>query len=885
MSQYYRRTLEITFSVSSTGFCPSRNREYWTAKTFEEEQATATVRMLKNVKVEAYLGTVLIEYLVGVPAISEDHSGNKVTRDGDVRVPWEEQMGMACLTSDERNRGQGAPTSANYQDRDIDRKSNSFPQTCTLEVWDVLNSHSDNQLKKKGDRRLTSTKAVLTYRRLCELDVSSLDRYLCFNLPSPLPPPPACLPRTMDSQALPTAVQVPERPHYEENILGRLRNLPPNTHLKSSYDDLKHWAILCKPCKITPGVTSVNSPDRMGSIHWIVVTTPYPIPIPEIVTGYQKHQFRKDGRGGLQDRTQYPQFITPGFEWAVCIKKNLDSASPLRFTPSLDDCPLIPHSAINVELRVLNRVHFQRFEQMAGSLGTRMKKFLLNHPSNDLATTASDFRNLMFQAIRMLGVSNPYPDILLAVTVFQRSYIDLEAFLNYEEKHKPCLSAPDVMPWPLNKLLMGGITEDETEASNLYIMGIPFWLVRPAYEVSTSPDTLIGQQVDFEPPPPEIELEHFDPPFTPVFEGYPHRDMQRATQRICRHWAQYVIPSRLITHQEYDSPAPSGPSDRAHQVQLPSISRSSRSSTSTKSKASAPPPSFDPSKYLTPEGDHFPRMVPSWSTAINAIRHTPNHPPSPEPIVNTGGLRSTEYAISCKVNPTPVPLPQHLPRHQGPTTGNGKNKRKMDPTRAMNSQLESMLALFQSVTSVQWFASVFPVTEELLKQGLPATVSAEVYWEITEIAFRSELAHLDEHLLPEVYKDMDATGDARDVLVRAVFPMTEGNTVLGDYMFSQYPNSDGGLASTFFAEEIRAVTAFRELVKAWPDCPDAITSSIGNFATPRAVRDMHTLVASFYTQTFYNCYGRPPMVPHRLPPSALTHLAPRDYHGHLPVEN
>ncbi|KAH6871938.1 hypothetical protein BKA70DRAFT_1450528 [Coprinopsis sp. MPI-PUGE-AT-0042] len=118
----------------------------------------------------------------------------------------------------------------------------------------------------------------------------------------------------MDSQATPTIVQIPEKPYYEENILARLRKLPNDKYPLGPSSR--------KPCKIMPGVTSINSPDRIGTMQWMVVTTPYPIPIPEIVTGYQKHQFRKDGRGGLQDRTQYPQFITPGFEWAVCIKKN-----------------------------------------------------------------------------------------------------------------------------------------------------------------------------------------------------------------------------------------------------------------------------------------------------------------------------------------------------------------------------------------------------------------------------------------------------------------------------------------------------------------------------------------------------------------------------------
>ncbi|KAH6911607.1 hypothetical protein BKA70DRAFT_1423343 [Coprinopsis sp. MPI-PUGE-AT-0042] len=106
----------------------------------------------------------------------------------------------------------------------------------------------------------------------------------------------------MDVQRIaPIPVEIPEKPYYKENIVSRLRKLPHGTYLKTSYDDLNRWAILPKPCKIMPGVTSINSPSRIGTLQWMVVTSPYPIAFPEIVTGYQKHQFRKDGRGGLQD--------------------------------------------------------------------------------------------------------------------------------------------------------------------------------------------------------------------------------------------------------------------------------------------------------------------------------------------------------------------------------------------------------------------------------------------------------------------------------------------------------------------------------------------------------------------------------------------------------
>ncbi|KAH6871940.1 hypothetical protein BKA70DRAFT_1450530 [Coprinopsis sp. MPI-PUGE-AT-0042] len=119
------------------------------------------------------------------------------------------------------------------------------------------------------------------------------------------------------------------------------------------------------------------------------------------------------------------------------------------------------------------------------------------------------------------------------------------------------------------------------------------------------------------------------------------------------------------------------------------------------------------------------------------------------------------------------------------------------------------------------------------------------------------------------------------LLVRAVFPMTEGDTVPGGYSLMQFPNTNGGLAATLLAEQMRAISAFRDLVKVWPDCPKSISSSNGPFAMTGDFDEMRALIAGFYTQSFYNCYGRaPPIVPHHLPAPSLAHSAPRDYHFH-----
>jgi hypothetical protein len=289
----------------------------------------------------------------------------------------------------------------------------------------------------------------------------------------------------------------------------------------------------------------------------MVVTSPIETTIPEVITGYQEYRFRRDGRAGLQCRTQYPQFLTTDFEWAACIPKNLDPSSPLRFTPTLEQCPIVPCSAIDLELRRLSSYYFKVLNHVAIDAAERAKWFLTNYPQHKLV---AETRNTLFQRLRMLGVSNTYEQIVVAVAGLQRTTIDLNAIIDYETIYRTRLRSPDLKDHPIDTKLMGAFTESEEEAQVMSLMGIPFYLIRPAFQITCSPSTLIGKQVAFQQPSPWIVLADFDPPLPTLFQGYPHADMQRAGQQLRLDWVDFLAPSRIITHQAYcDAEPSSGP--------------------------------------------------------------------------------------------------------------------------------------------------------------------------------------------------------------------------------------------------------------------------------------------------------------------------------------
>ncbi|KAH6889567.1 hypothetical protein BKA70DRAFT_1442400 [Coprinopsis sp. MPI-PUGE-AT-0042] len=628
------------------------------------------------------------------------------------------------------------------------------------------------------------------------------------------------------------------------------------------------WAMLPKTCKLAGDSTSINDPSKIGTAHWM------------------EYRLQKDGRPGLQCRTQYPQFITTDFEWATCIPKSLDPLSPIRFTPTLEDCPIVPCTAINIELWLLSSSHWRDLHLLTVKASERAQWFLTNFPQhNELAET----RNTLFQRLRMLGVTNTFPQILIAVAGLQRSLIDLHAIIDYETIYRPRLRAPEFKIHPLDPTLMGGITESEEEAFSMAAMGIPFYLIWPAYQL-VDPSMTFGQEVHFEPPSPLIVLADYDPPFTPLFQGYPHRDMQRAGQRLRLNWADFLAPSRIITHQEYNvgesSTGPVGePSTgpvRSH-VEAPRISPYPQTSTQGSSvsswsrrRSAHPPqtstaPAFNASKFLTPETSFFPPMVDYWKQALLLI--TPN--PS-------SSLRATTHIGLLQPTSPPPTGPNLPPPVQTQTNRKKGSRRDKGQYRTLNTYLDELLALFKHTPNVQWFGQTFPVsTPDAFTTSLPPSVSAEIIWEVTELSFRRELREVDAHLLPHIWK-LPTKATKRDELVRCVFPLDHG-VVCPAYTLPEYPNNDEGLLSPLLTERARAIMAFRQLASSWPRSSPALRET-RPVNTEDEVAALEKQVAVFYCQVFHDCFGRPPIVPHRLPPSARQHNAPRSYNDHIQVD-
>lgn len=280
--------------------------------------------------------------------------------------------------------------------------------------------------------------------------------------------------------------------------------------------------------------TFIEHPDKGDPPSWWVITTPNAGYIPTAPIGIRHIQAKADGRFGLDDRTLHPQMYVKGFEYICCIPIRDQSRHMLWWTPTLDDCPMVPNSPFSVIIRVLKPELLKGYKDLrdkyVGLIGKREGRD--RSPLVGLLVTA------MCQALdRLRSFGMTYKEILLAVAEFQRAVLDIHAWIDFVDVYQPRLfPGPNgVVKFEANQNLMGAITEKVQVAQQLHSMGIPVWLIRPSFRILPTMNVNVqSTQIHCD----KIVLNHFKngmgelDPYPVLATGPPSTELYRWTQRI-----------------------------------------------------------------------------------------------------------------------------------------------------------------------------------------------------------------------------------------------------------------------------------------------------------------------------------------------------------------
>ncbi|KAF8123522.1 hypothetical protein EV363DRAFT_1179741, partial [Boletus edulis] len=202
------------------------------------------------------------------------------------------------------------------------------------------------------------------------------------------------------------------------------------------------------------------------------------------------------------------------------------------------------------------------------------------------------------------------------------------------------------------------------------------------------------------------------------------------------------------------------------------------------------------------------------------------------------------------------------------STANTKNLSKSHNLAAYEIFGEEGVALMQGSSwapkeNVEWRDKVIPIAS--LINSPPRLVRA-LLWELYEIGFRYELRALDQAMVPHLWTNHRIE---RVSLLYCVFPGTAGLVMWSEPLPKK--SGDLGLTDTFVDnKKPEVLRSFCLLLTAWPDAHP----SFHEFATAvrlhkdrkdTEVYEVMSQACFFYVQTFFDHFGRPPLLPHAFP--------------------
>ena len=220
-----------------------------------------------------------------------------------------------------------------------------------------------------------------------------------------------------------------------------------------------------------------------------------------------------------------------------------------------------------------------------------------------------------------------------------------------------------------------------------------------------------------------------------------------------------------------------------------------------------------------------------------------------------------------------------IPDHPDYPAINGDKKSKANKLRDAVKHLfgEELLAKLRGdVETVEWHEVALQVRDHAIVD-LDHKIVKEIIWELFEHNFRYEIVALDMAAAPSKWLD-DESAVARKEKISMVFGLDGKFVIWSD----PFPRRNTGLQANDILDRRPYLEHLREVQNAWPNVPSSLRGAgFSDVSRDRKqVEDLECDMAKFYCQTFFDYFGRPPIVPHRIP-----HHADDERHRDLQEQN
>ena len=151
----------------------------------------------------------------------------------------------------------------------------------------------------------------------------------------------------------------------------------------------------------------------------------------------------------------------------------------------------------------------------------------LNYSSNDFVDLLHCATGMLFASVALSCAPQSWNLTLLTVTSFQRYFLEALACFDYLRFFKRMIYDSETAP-PVRNDLVGALTHQFEVAHNLYMQGVPVWLVR---RPQAFPASIILKSAGFPGVPSHMVSELMEG-VAPVFNGPAGVDRNRASQAL-----------------------------------------------------------------------------------------------------------------------------------------------------------------------------------------------------------------------------------------------------------------------------------------------------------------------------------------------------------------
>ncbi|KAJ6467228.1 hypothetical protein DFH09DRAFT_1059509 [Mycena vulgaris] len=643
------------------------------------------------------------------------------------------------------------------------------------------------------------------------------------------------------------------------------------------------------PVPLGPFDGRVGAVVHVGPEHYFITTnTAYVPAMPP--TEFHDVYMRDNMRFGIDDPTLHPQKYSPTFSHFAAIprRETRPDIAVMWYDPTPQD--FVKGSAIT---RNLGRISPRLLNRLLPPINKIMESYHSYRKSIAPTTTISPLftqvtESMLLAVERLQGIPSIYPVMQFEVASVQRAYLELEALLHYFTIHDPRMHDLPPLGPPLTDVdsltgCLGAFVTDALSAQRLFRAGLPFWFLRPTIIFSTE---IVREVVNPRAAPPELDRPRQEGQ-PKVYSG-PNIDAKiQAIFKSTRQAVWYTDPfSREAAAEESEPSYWSPPKRNAEQSTrfaryvlrtLDEFGSHSLPGNRGSKSGPQPQPTWKPplnptgrDKFVVLQVKEMPDAIQAWATALGHVnrsvpsistQQTDRNYLLPEPALLVTSqfevIRQRRvhhwvllrdlfiYLIGVKNSQAML-----LTSQEWRDVLDGKLEARGLASSRTGKRSRRLAALIKTVVEACEMDKLegIPVPEGSFPP-YSASRMREILWELAETNFRFELSALD----------IRASKKER---ARPVSFCYAGGTLLGiDLELARR-----GLASPSLRERHRYHVRLAALMLDWetPRARPAVITAMVPLRTEwtePAMQELENAVAQYYTQSFYDLFGRAAVIP------------------------